>query len=133
MGGKIYLDVKPNGGTIKSRILPPPSASHVLIGAGMQGENVLKLAIVAEKEAIFDQRNYPHILNTKAKKVKNFFVYYSSGHQWEPLGFSGEEDIHLNTVDVFDCKKHDEGNKAPATKLDDHRLSMVTGMLNLTN
>ena len=33
MGGKIYLDVKAGDGKINDRILPPTSASHVLVGA----------------------------------------------------------------------------------------------------
>ena len=89
------------------------------------------MAIVAKKEEIFDQRDYPPFENTKAKKVRNFFLDYSSG--WlEQLGFSGEEDIHLYDSDVFDCNKHG-GDDAPAAKLDDHRLSILTGMVNLIN
>ena len=45
IGGTIYIDVGANDGSIKSRLQPPSSATHILFGAGLKSENSLKLAI----------------------------------------------------------------------------------------
>ena len=50
------MDIDANvTGRVGDRVLPPPNATHVIFGAGLKGEDTLKLAIVAPKEQIFDQ------------------------------------------------------------------------------
>jgi len=89
-GGQAYLDVQADVGPIAH--LPPLTATHVLLGAGLQAENVLKLAIVAKMDEIFDPRDLNQsTLEKKPKKVKNYFVSYSTSNG-KPIRLSEKPD-----------------------------------------
>lgn len=121
IGGTVYVDVGAEVPRIKSMLTPPSSATHVLFGAGLKGETTLKLAVVAKKEEIFDQKNYKA---GKAKKVQNFYTYATK--DLEAIGFSADENVYLNTWDFYDSNKANGDHCAKADLLDDHRLSILT-------
>ena len=124
IGGEIYVDVGGKETDIKSMLTPPSSATHVLFGAGLKNETTLKLAVVARKEEIFDQKDYGdrQTGEHKGKKVRNFYTYYNTRNR-EAIGFSRNENIRLGYWDFYDSNNNPD---AAAELLDDHRLSILT-------
>ena len=105
IGGNIYFDVGADEkGPIYSRIHPPASATHVLFGAGLKSENTLKLAVVATKEEVLQQRDYGYNEDRKARKVRNYFTYYNASRA-AAIGFTGDENIQLGGWDYYDSNK----------------------------
>jgi len=120
MGGKIYVDVGGDVGMTGSMLTPPSSATHVLFGAGLKGKNTLKLAVVVKKEDIFDQTDFPPMRlfeDFKAKKVRNFYVYYST--RFQMIGFCVDENIRFGDL-LESC----------SMALDNHSLCIMTDWVN---
>merc|ERR1712130_416193 len=120
---------------IKSMITPPSSrTTHVLFGAGLKGETTLKLAVMGKKEDIFDQKDYPCGEVRKAKKVRNFYVYYRTNYT-EAIGFSRDENIrfhHKDGMESYDYRDvNGRRNATPPKYLHDHRLCIATLCYNL--
>ena len=95
-------------GSIQSGIQPPKNAREIFMGCGNKESNVIKMGIIVEPEDLFDQRAYPSNQEVKAKKVKEFYTYYTSG-KTNIIGFSGSPNININSYDQY--------NQADTTKL----------------
>jgi len=73
---------------------------------------------------IFDEKEYPYNTPTKAKRIRNFFGYQSTS-DYDPIGFSGTENIYLGSWDYYDCKVE---HRCEVGNADKHRLSILLGM-----
>mgnify|MGYP000369618777 CR=1 FL=1 len=87
-------------------------------------ETVLQLGAIMTPDEIFDEKDYPINTLTKAKGIRNFFGYHSTAY-WDPIGFSGNENIYLNFWDQYDCF---EEYRCSVGNADKHRLSILLSM-----
>ena len=123
-----YLKVSGSNTRIQDDIYPPAGTTEILMGCGPNNiiETTIQLAAVMTPQEIFDEKEYPYGYNnpTKAKGIRNFFGYQSTS-DWDPIGFSGNENIYLNYWDVYDCW---EENRCEVGNADKNRLSIFLGM-----
>ena len=89
------------------------------MGCGLMNSDVLKIGVFATPEELFDQRRYDHARYTNAKRVRNYYTYYST-RNLEPIGFSKGSRIYLYTEDVHD--RSDETKLSARTTPNDNSL-----------
>jgi len=120
-----YLKVSGSNTRIRDDIYPPAGTTEILMGCGPNNmvETRIQLAAIMTPEEIFDEKDYP-TSPTKAKGIRNFFGYQSTS-RYDPIGFSGSDNIYIGYWDRYDCGI--EG-RCSVGNADKHRLSILLGM-----
>ena len=124
-GFQRYLKVNGIETMIKDIMAPPAGTQQVFIGCGRDVDTTIQLGAAMTPGQLFNLKNYPSSRATLAEHVKSFYAYYSS---WvtEPLGFTDDIIIYLSNWDRYDCLVE---NSCDVLNSDNHRLSVLTGML----
>ena len=130
-GFRRYLIVTGKDTIIGDNIYPPSGTTEVIMGCGPNNKigTILQLAAIMTPSELFDLKYYQEwVLPTTAKPVRNFYAYHSTS-LWDPIGFTANVNIHLGSSwDQYDCR---EENRCEVGDADNHRLSILLGMLTI--
>lgn len=129
LGFKMYYNELAKETNIHKRITPPDEATAIFVGCGKNSggaATLLDVGIMVKPEELFDPKPYQHRTIESATRVRTFHTYDDTSGDSKPMGFTKDESIWLQDVDIYDCKTQGGEFECEKEQLDPSRVSYHT-------